>query len=162
MSARDVLLIPIIVFVVAIAFFIMHFAVNTMVTEITSHPEVSPVNASVEAFDKSAELTNRGDYIVFGMFIALVFALIVTGYLIGGYPIFMFFYFLFVVISVILSAVFGNVWEQITQSATFGTTIASFPITNHIILYLPLYATVIGFIGIVVMFAKPYFQQGYE
>jgi hypothetical protein len=115
--------------------------------------------AAVAAMQAGKDSTGQMDYIVFGVFMALVLGIIITGWFIGGSTIFMVLYFFVLVIAVILSAVFSNTWETVSQASIFGTTIAAFPLTNNIMLNLPIYLAVVGFLGIVVMFAKPYFAQ---
>src|SRR3990172_5790523 len=132
-AARDVILIGVLVFMFAIGFFVIY-----------------------NVFESVNTVTSRLDYVIFGLFIGLVLALIITAWFIGGEPIFMFIYFMFVVIAVIISAVLSNAWEQFTGSAIFGLTIAAFPITNNLLSNLPLYSGIIGFVGVVAMFAKPY------
>jgi hypothetical protein len=67
---------------------------------------------------------------------------------------------MFIVIAVIISAVLANAWEQYSSAAIFGLTIAAFPTTNHLLLNLPIYIAIVGFIGVVAMLAKPYLSQG--
>ena len=74
----------------------------------------------------------------------------------------MFIYFIVIAITVVISAIFANIWVNVSQSATFGATINSFPIMNNILTRLPVLMAVIGFVGIVVMFAKPYISNEYE
>ncbi len=69
-------------------------------------------------------------------------------------------YFLVMVIGVVLASVMSNVWETTSQASIFGSTITHFPITNNLMLYLPLYIGIIGFLGLIVMFAKPYLFGG--
>jgi hypothetical protein len=102
------------------------------------------------------------DYVIFGLFIGLVLALLITAWFIGGNPVFMFLYFIFVVLAVVMSAILSNVWESYSGNSVFGLTIASFPITNNLLSYLPLYIGIVGFIGVVAMFAKPYLGGGVE
>jgi len=73
---------------------------------------------------------------------------------------FMFVYFIVVVFSVFTSTILSNVWELMTGASVFGVTLGSFPLSNHLMLLLPYYIGVVGFIGIVVMFAKPYMLEG--
>lgn len=155
-SVRDVILIGVLVFAVAIGLFVINFMMGQTVSKITTNPSINSSAASLSAFQSiTTKITPKFDYLVFAFFIGLVLALVITGYFIGGNPIFMFIYFIGIVLAVVLSAVLSNVWEQVISSPTFGTTISSFPITNHLMSYLPIYMAVVGFIGIVVMFAKP-------
>lgn len=159
MSARDVVLIGVILFSFAMGFFVINYVMSVVVDELTSIEEINQSTQVVDSFESVNTIANRLDYVILGVFFALILGLIITGWFIGGNPIYMFIYFIFVVIAVILGSILANVWEEVTQMSTFGSTIASFPISNNILLRLPIYLAVIGFIGIVVMFAKPYFEQ---
>lgn len=159
MAAKDVMFIGILIFTLGIGFLIIHFAMSTVVDDIVAQPTINSTPQSVTAFNSIKTTVNRLDYVMFGLFIGLCLALIITGYLIGGNPIFMFIYFIVIGVMVGLSAILSNIWETVSTSTTFTSTLVSFPITNKLLLGLPIYMTVLGFIGIVVMFAKPYFQQ---
>jgi hypothetical protein len=157
MAARDVILIGALIFTFGMGFFVIHYAFGTITDAMIAIPEINQSTDAVTAFEGVQEITSRLDYVVFGLFFGLVLALIITGWFIGGNPIFMFIYFIVVVLGTVLGFVLANVWETISQSAQFGTTVVSFPLTNNLLLNLPVYTIVVGFIGIVVMFAKPYF-----
>jgi len=160
MAARDVVLIGVMVFALATALFVTNFASREVTSRMMGISAINQSDAAMEALAGSEAVTDRMDYVVFGVFIGLVLALLITGFLIGGNPIFMFIYFIVVVISVVLSTVLANVWEEITQQAIFGTTVSSFPISNNLMLNLPIYMAVVGFFGMVIMFAKPYIFDG--
>ena len=159
-TARDVILIGVVVFGFGLAFFVLYNVFDTAVDKIVSIPVINSSPAAVEAFQSTDVVISKLDYLIFALFIGMILALIITSWFIGGEPIFMFVYFIFVVISVVVGAVLSNAWETFTGSSVFGLTIAAFPITNHILSYLPLYMAVAGFIGIVAMFAKPYLSNG--
>ena len=155
-SARDVILIGILLFIVGIGLFVINYATNTMVDELVSIPAINSSTEARQAFTDTQDMANsRFDYIVFGLFIGLVLGFIIAGYFVGGQPIFMFFYFLLTVIGVFTSMVLANAWNDITTQLVFGTTINNLPIANNLMTYLPIYTTVIGILGIIVMFIKP-------
>lgn len=158
MAVRDIMLIAALIFSFAIGFFIIHFVMGVTVEQMVANPVINESENAVTAISGITVVTGRLDYIVFGLFIGLILGLIVTGWFIGGNPIFMFAYFIVVVITVVCSTILSNVWEEVTQSSIFGVTVASFPISNNLLLNLPLYMSVIGIIGMVVMFAKPYIE----
>ena len=160
MSARDIVVIGVMVFALAIAFFAGHHMINTAIDQMIANPVINASSDTTAALQNTKDLTNRMDYVVGGVFLALTLALIITGYLIGGNPIFMFIYFLFVTISTVLATILSNVWETVASYVGFTGTLAYFPISNHLLTYLPIYMVVIGFIGMVAMFAKPYITGG--
>lgn len=158
MAVKDVMLIGVIIFALGIGFLIIHYSMTTVTNQILNNTVINSSQASVAAFTSVKTTVARLDYVGFAAFIGLVLALIITGYLVGGYPIFMFFYFLVIIIMVALSTILSNIWETVSQSTTFLVTTISFPMMNNLLLNLPYYMAVVGFIGVVVMFAKPYFQ----
>ena len=158
MAARDVLFAGVVLFILACGFFILTFVSG----QITSSLSSSPLNdsaQSIQALEDTNTAVSKVDYIFLGVFIALILGLIISGWFIGGNPIFMFIYFLFIVVAVVIGAILSNFWETLTTASVFGVTIASLPIMNHIMLYLPFYLAAIGFIGIIAMFAKPQIME---
>lgn len=159
MAVRDVVFIGVILFVIAIGFFVIKFTSDTIVSKMVSIPMINQSQDTVNSLTgMQSKVNNRLDYLFLGLFIGLTLALIITGWFIGGQPIFAFIYTIIVVVSVILSTVFASTWQSITQASIFGTTVSTMPITNHILSWLPLYVAIIGFIGLIVMFAKPSLQ----
>jgi len=160
MASRDVLMVGVILFMLAIGFFVIYNISNTVTTKMMGIAAINESAAAVSALQGSQKVTAQMDYVIFGVFIGLVLAIIITGWFIGGNPIFMAIYFLISIIAVVISTLFANTWETVSQSSIFGTDVAAFPITNNLMLNLPIYIAVIAFLGLVVMFAKPYLFGG--
>lgn len=159
MAARDVLLMGVMLFALGLGFFIFHYAMNNTVDSMLATSVINSSNATVTSLEGTAALTNRLDYVIFGVFIGFLLGIIITGWFIGGHPIYMFIYFLVVMMAVVVSTVLSNVWEEVTAMTIFGTTIASFPITNNLLTNGPVYLAIVGIIGMIVMFGKPFLQQ---
>lgn len=162
MAASDIVFIVVMVFTLAIGLFVAHYAVDVTVDGMLNQTIVSSSSGAVNTLNSTQDMTARYDYIIFAGFIAFVLALLVTGWLVGGHPIFMIGYFLVVVIMVGVSAVLSNVWDDVSSLSVFGTTVNNFPITNHILDNFPYYAAVIGIAGLLVMFAKPFIIERSE
>ena len=162
MAARDILYIVIIIFMFAIGFFVIHYVVNQTVNRMVTNTVINSSASAVDAINTSKTMANKLDYIILGVFIAVILGLIITGWFIGGNPIFMFIYFIVIIIAIVLSMIFSNVWATVSEMSIFGTTINYFPITNHILSHFALYIAVIGILGLIVMFAKPFVAQGAE
>lgn len=161
MAARDILVIGAVVFAFALVLFVIFFASNTIISSMVGISAINQSNATVEVLTSTASMTNQFDYVVFGLFIGMILGLLITSWYVAGNPIFTIAYFLVVTVGVLISAIISNVWETTTQASVFGSTIASFPITNHLMTNLPMYMAVIGFIGIVIIFGKPSNPEGY-
>lgn len=160
MAARDVLFIGVFIFVLGAAFFISHFIFNTAIDAMIANPQVNASNGTVTALKGTAGLTEKFDYVTMACFIALAIAMIITGWFVGGEPIYMVLYFIIVIVGVVAGGILSWFWGQFSQASVFGATLASFPLTDNILSNLHIYVAVLGVIGIVVMFAKPAFQGG--
>jgi hypothetical protein len=155
MAGRDVIYIAVFLFVSAIALFLINFISHTVVDQTDGIPAMNTTNnMTMKSMQATADALDNSDYLFFSIFIAFMFGTIITGWLVGGHRIFMFIYFLVVVIAIAISTFLTTIWENITPVKAFGDTINNFPITDHIITFLPYYVLAIGFIGIVMMFAK--------
>lgn len=157
MAARDIIVIAVILFSIGAGFFVINFAANTTIDRMVGIAAINQSTATVAALEGTRDkAVNRMDYLFLGLFIGLIVGLIVTGWFIGTNPVFVFIYILIMVLSVIFSTVLASTWQTISQNLEITSSLQYFPITNHILSYLPMYIAIIGFIGIVVMFAKPY------
>ena len=161
-STNDVVLIGVLIFIFAIGFFTIFFISTEVTSQMLSIPTINDSSATVAVLEAQSKVTSRMDYVIFGLFIGLILGLIISGWFVGGNPIFMAIYFIVIIIGVASGAVLSNVWETVAGASIFGATVASFPITNNLLSNLPLYTAIIGFLGMVVMFAKPYImgEQG--
>src|SRR3990167_7717834 len=127
---------------------------------ITQINESQPTTTALK--DARTVINSRLDKITFVFMIGLLLAAIITGWLVGNNALYLFIYFLILVIFIIVSAILSFVWDKLTTSSSHLATVMQYlPVTNHIIGNLPLYITIIGFIGMIVSFAKPYSQNQY-
>ena len=135
-------------------FFIANFFSHQAVDGLLAVTEINDSDATRTALLNFETQSDRFDVLGLGLLIGLVLFVLISGWLVGGHPVFMIIYFFIVIVSVALSAVFANTWESVTTASIFGATIGNFPIMNHILSYLPVYVAVIGIAGMIVMFSK--------
>lgn len=154
-TARDVILIGVVLFTLAMTFFISKFAITKITDDMLVNPYINKTGQAVGVLQSTQQATDRADYIIMGVFIGLILSMIVSSWLVGGHPVFIFFYILFIIFGVITGAFLANAWEDFSQNAIFEGTVNKFPMTNHILLNLPVYLSITGFIGLIVLFAKP-------
>lgn len=157
MSARDIVFIGVAITVIALSFFIVHYSYGVVSSKLINASPFNETNRTVDVLEKGNEIANRFDYIIFVVFMALSFSIVITGWFIGGNAIFAFLYFLVIVVAVVVSAILNNVWARFAETSAFvsANTVANFPITDALMSNLPLYVGIVGFIGLIVMFAKP-------
>lgn len=159
MAASDILMIAVVLFAFGTGFFVINYVSHSVFDQIQANEVINSTGNATAAFETMTTMANRTDYILFTLFIGLVLALIVSSWFVAGNPLFTFLYLIVIVITVVLSAILSNVWESVTGKAIFGTTLANFPLTNNLMQLLPIYMTLIGIVGLVVIFGKPLVQQ---
>ncbi len=157
-TGRDIIFLVVFIFALGIGYFTFHFGFNTAINQIQNVSVINESNVTMEVLESTKGVTDRWDYIVLGVFIGFVLALLITGYFIGGYPIFMFLYFGFIVAAVVIAAVLSNAWDTMTTMPIFGSTVASMPIAAHLINNMPWYISIAGFLGMVAMFSRPFLR----
>ena len=155
-SAQDLIVIPAILLLSAFVFFIVKFSSSTIVTQIIAVPTIANNTRAVETFNNIETSTNRYDYLFFGLFLGLFLSVLITGWYVGGDALFAVIYFLVACISVVGSMIMANVWYDVANSSIFGVTLASMPITNHILTNLPVYVSVMAIMGLIAMFSRTF------
>lgn len=159
MTATDVVYTTVALVGLALTLFICLYAGNAVLDGLQDSGALSTTaNTSVESVQTGA--LAKTDYLVFASFIGLALAIIILSWFIGGNPIFFFIYFLVNAVCVVVAAILSNVWYDVTTQPVFSSTLALMTKTNHIMTYLPFYMAVIGVIGIIVAYAKPYVSEG--
>lgn len=153
-SARDTIIIPIILLVSAFIFFIVKFSSTIIVSQIVTVPVIANNTNVVTVFNSINTTTNQYDYLFFGLFIALFLSVIITGWYLGGDAIYAVIYLSVLTIGVIGSMIMANIWYDVVNSSLFGATLSTMPITNHILSNLPVYTTIIGIAGFIAMYIR--------
>ena len=151
----DVILVLIVLFALAIGALTITYAYNQfydLAANITAFNESQDV---MDAFAGGKTVNALWDYIILFSFIGLAIGLFIIGYFLDVHSVFFPFYVIGLIIAVILSAIISYVWSYITDYALF-TTIATtdLAITNHLLVNLPIYITVIGAISMIATYAK--------
>ena len=147
----------VILFVMAIVFLTVKYSYSEVVNRIINNTVVNSSTESVRAFTNTRDLTNRYDYIMFILLMGFTLSIFVIAWFSSGHPLFAFVYFIALVLLIAVSAVLSFVWETITDLNMFATTASTFPITNLILDNFPVYIVIMGFVGMLIMFAKPMF-----
>lgn len=157
MSARDTILTGVLILSIGLVV-ATGFLINaSWKDKFLAIGEVNESAATVDVVNDMSDHTARFDYLVLALFIGLILGIIVTAWFIAAQPIFMFFYFLMIIVGIIVSAVLNNAWVAFASTSAFTNVnmVASLPITDFLMSNLPFYVGIIGFIGLVITFAKP-------
>jgi hypothetical protein len=156
MAAQDLIIAIVIIFAFGVGYLSFHYGFDKAVDTAVN---ISIINSSAEtvtAFKQGQTLSNRLDYVVFTVFIVLAIGIMISGYFVGGNPLYMFFFFLVMVIATIIASVLHYAWDTVSGASIFITSLTAFPLTNHILTHIEIYTPVIGFLGFIAMFIRPF------
>ena len=106
MAVRDIIIISIIIFALGIGFFVIKFTADTIVSNMIGITAINQSTAAVESLEgMQTKVTNRLDYMMLGILIGFTLAVIISGWFIGGNPIFAFIYAIIVIRCVVIKDV---------------------------------------------------------
>ena len=96
------------------------------------------------------------DRLFFYGFIGLALFVLISAFFINSHPIFFIFGLLMLVLIVTLTAVISNSYNALESGSTeLQTTANLFPLMQNIMNNLPIWATVIGFLTLIILIMKP-------
>ena len=156
MSARDIVVVSVILLVTAIILIISSYLTTTVLNKAEN---VSAFNSSARAIQSMESIKGqlaRWDYIFFAVFVGLMLGLIISGWLVQANPIFALGYILFIAFGIFVSPILSNVYYAFVTESLFVTTAATMPLMNYVMLKLPYFIAIFGILGLVLMFSKPY------
>ena len=117
--------------------------------------ELDPTNTSYAPMGDMIEKTVvSADYIFLALFAFLFIAIIITSFLFFSHPVFVVIYIILAVGSLIVSVPLANSYEKVTDLNAFAEATSRLPITDWILLHLPLVTLGIIIISIIVIYAK--------
>lgn len=88
--------------------------------------------------------------VIFGM----ILGIFIGSYLVTTKPVFFIPYIFIVIIAIIVSVPLSNAYETLSNQADLSSTFVGFTASNFIMLNLPIWITIIGFVGGMIMFAR--------
>lgn len=84
----------------------------------------------------------------------MIISIFIGSYLVTTKPIFLLPYIIIVIVAIIVSVVLANAYETVSQTPELASTFATFGASNYFFLYLPIWITIIGLIGGIIMFSR--------
>jgi len=89
-------------------------------------------------------------FLIFGM----VIGIFVGSYLVTTKPVFFIPYIFLVIIAIVVSVPIANTYEELLSDETLGSTYTAFTGANFFMLNLPIFITIIGFVGGIIMYTQ--------
>lgn len=156
----DLLLVPIILVVIAVFFFLSFYIYNTVKdnTELFSGVAEGGSAVQEEIGVYSGVVFDMLPYIFIMVLVSVLVGLALTAYFIESSIVFLVVGFIFLIISLIISAPISNFYEDFIAVEDFSVTTSAFSITNLVMLNLPYFILIIGGVFLIVMFGKKHFE----
>jgi hypothetical protein len=152
----DVLTIGVMTFVIAIMLVVMYMSITPMLSGLGNVSEFKNNTLASASLQSGQDVMDKLDWIFLFIFISFVIVAMILSWFVAAIPIFMFIYFMALIIITVTMAVLSFSWSTMASAAPLLTTIQlHFPITNNIMENFTIYMMVIGFMSLIVMYAKP-------
>jgi len=84
----------------------------------------------------------------------MIFGIFIGSYMVTTRPIFFVPYIFVMIIAIIVSTGVSNAYQELISTPMLSSTFAELIGGNYIMIYLPLWVTIIGFVGGIIMFAR--------
>ena len=131
--------------------------VNTELHEKMDTMEFGDANTS-QVIDQTMGKVNQSYnslyWISIFLMVGMVISIFIGSYLVTTRPVFFIPYAFITIIAIIISVGISNAYEQVIADPTLASTFAGFVGANFIMLALPIWVTVIGIVGAIIMFVR--------
>jgi len=157
----DIFLFIIIAFIVVVVLVLFKFASSTINTEMLAQAanmqaqfsNTTNVTAIIEnTIGKVDEAFNHFKWITIFFIFGFALSILISAFLVRTHPAYFIAYAMMVVIAIIISVYLSNSYETLSQTPVLASTFFSFTGANYIMLYLPLWVTVIGLLAGILMY----------
>ncbi len=157
-SVIDILVWLVVSFIIITFFGLWIYGFNLVTDKLTSiNTGSSTINisdAAQKTFGQINPAQTKGLHtLAYVMIFIMGLSILVSNFLVKTHPAFFVVYLLIVIGAIISSVYISNQYESFLTNDVVGTTFAGFTGANFIMLYLPIWTTVIGLFGALFLFA---------
>lgn len=157
-SIMDPIIWAIVSFVILVMFGFFVYLFFTLNDTLTSIPQTQAGNISGVASTVITPLTNNMasilNWIGIIMLIGGAISILVHNFGVKAHPIFYFTYIIGTILAIIISAYLSNEYMSLLSNSQIGTYLGAFIGGTFIMQWLPYFATVIGFLGAIIVFSN--------
>lgn len=93
------------------------------------------------------------------LIIGMMISIFIGSYMVTTRPIFFVPYLFITIIAIIVSVGISNAYQEVISNPTLAETFAGFIGSNFIMIYLPIWITIISFVGGIIMFVRMKSQE---
>ena len=152
------MIVALIILLISGMYIYMGDRINTELQETLPGKEVGDTVNYTEILDNSIGQLSRTYNLLYWISILIIVAMVISifigSYMVTTRPIFFVPYIFIVIIAIIVSIGVSNAYEELALTPELAETFAGFVGSNYIMFYLPVWVTVIGFVGGIIMFVR--------
>jgi len=158
-AATDILLWLILSFLIVIFFAAWVFGFNRITTNLVGITDTVGTNTSIgsvaeDTFGVINFYQTAGLHLLaFVMILAMALSILVTSFLMKSHPVFLIVHLMITITAIIASAIISNVYEGLLNTGALSGTLQGFSGASFIMINLPLWTTVVGIFGAILLFA---------
>ncbi len=144
---------------ITLLFFATWIYAHNQLTDVLTDPDnanegagFNMTEAAEDTFGQVNDSMGTLRFMAFAIMFSMAVSILISNFLVKAHPAFFMLYVLMVVAAVIVAVPISNSYEALMQDPALGTTISSFTAGSNIMLYLPLWATILGLFGAIFLF----------
>jgi len=154
----DIILFGIMAFVIVMVLGVWYYGHGLIKDEITSinEPVVSGSDVNIsEVGEDTFGNVHTGlatlKILSFALIFGMVLTMLVSNFIVRAHPVLFIPYLFFIILAFVLSVYISNTYEDLLTGEVFSATLQSFTASTFIVLHLPIWITVIGFVSIIII-----------
>lgn len=143
-----------ILFGVAIAFVIAYMAMDSVSG---AYQEIPGLNAAGKTMmsNYNTRYPVVMDYAFLSIFLGAILGVLALVWFLDVHPVILFALIIVVVLIAAVAGYFANAWAEMAESGAMSAAITSLPLTNFILSNYLIMVGIMGFLALIVFFAKP-------
>jgi hypothetical protein len=152
-SITDLVYVLILIFVFGFVAIIANMIYDKYTEQTALNPAFNtPQNTEIET--NAQTLLTNFDYIYVFFIVAMAIIAIASSFWIKTHPIFFFVSIFMLIISIILAAMFGNIFSKAAENDLLSVSVAEYTIIPFVMAHLPTIILLIGALLLVILYAK--------
>lgn len=162
----DMFLIPAILVITIVFFFLGYYVYNIISTETDLFDDASEDGSTAqgEIGDSASIVFNMLPYIFIMILVSIIVGLALTAYLVDSSVVFLVVGIILLMITIVISVPISNFYEEFRAESDFSDVNDAFSVANSIMSHLPYYVLFIGGAFLIILFGKKSYapSSGFE
>jgi len=149
-------------FFLAVAFICVGFFID-VVYDVVNDTALNDTSVSTQVKDQLSVITSETLHKSFAVFFAIgVIGMLISSFLVRIHPVFLFLYIISAGFSLFVTLFLANTYQDLTEVGALASVANQQTITNYIMQYSVTIFMAVGFLSMIVLFAKIFSKEGFR